>query len=136
MTGAGNSTKVTFVKGETPDTETFISAIFWSQNGDVLDTASVFGLTPNSTRSVIFSGGDDLKAGHIEFVTDSEGVVATETIFLSIPGVGNASPIGVLAAPSCKSPVAGLTRNSEFDTGVALSNTSQEPVSCIWSIYV
>jgi hypothetical protein len=131
--GGDSRTKILFVQSASPDTETFAAAVFRAQDGDVLETRSIV-LTPNSTSSVIFSGEDDLEVGHIETLV-SPGVVATEVINLSIPGVGDVPPIGVGPAPACEKPVIALERNLEFDTGVALANTGAKTASCDWSIY-
>ena len=90
--GGDNRTKILFVQSASPDTETFAAAVFRSQNGDVLASQSIV-LTPNSTSAMIFNGEDDLEVGHIETLV-SPGVVTTEIINLSIPGVGDIPPIG------------------------------------------
>ncbi len=131
--GGDSDTKILFVQSASPDTETFASAVFRSQDGEVLDAQSVV-LTPNSTSSLIFSGDDDLEVGHIETLV-SQGVVATEIINLSIPGAGDIPPIGVGPGPACEKPVIALERNLEFNAGVALANTRAEIATCDWSIY-
>ncbi len=133
--GAGSSTEiaVAFVQNATILAPASVSAVFWSQIGEALDTKSVV-LTPNATASLIFGGNSDFEVGHIETVA-GPGVVVTEIINLSIQGVGNIPPIGVGPSSPCKRPVAILKRNAEFDTGVALSSTTQKTATCEYSIY-
>lgn len=101
--------------------------------GETLDVQSIL-LPPNSTASAFFEGDAQLDVGHLQALL-SPGVVASQIIRLAVPGVGEVPPIGVPPSPACESPVIALKRDLEFDTAVALSNTTGEEVSCDWSIY-
>ncbi len=126
-------TEVIFVQGADTLPKTAASAVFRSQQGEALDAKSVE-LTPNSTTSVLFKGEKGLEVGHVETVV-SPGVVVSEIIRLTVPGVGELPPIGVPPSPACERPVVALKKNAELDTGVALANTTGENASCDWSIY-
>ncbi len=143
--GGANSTELVFVQTSTTTLQAAVSAVpttilqesasavFRSPQGEVRESHSVI-LAPNSTASITFSGEDALEVGHVE-ATAGRGVVVTQIISLSIPGVGKVPPIGVAPSRSCRRPVAALRRNLEFDTGVALSNMGDETATCSWSIY-
>ena len=134
LMGQGNSTEITFLQNGTMLGQTPVSAIFWSQLGQLLDRRDLM-LASNATSSVTFESDDPVQVGHVEIVADP-GVFSTEIINLSIPGVGDVPPIGVSPSPPCESPVIALKRNAEFDTGVALSQTGEETdATCSWSIY-
>lgn len=129
--GAGSATEITFVQSASSPQEQEVSAILFSPDGEILDTRSLV-VTPHSTNSIVFEGGDSLEVGQI---MTSPGVPATEVIGLSIPGVGVLPPIGVAPATPCQRPVIVLRRNSVFDTGVALAAGGQDDVHCSWTIY-
>ncbi len=133
VTGAGNSTEITLVQSATMLPETSASVDFRSPLGADLDRRGAL-LIPNSTASVDFEGGDTLEVGHVA-VQVGPGVAATEIIRLSSLDGESSSLIGVGPSPSCEKPVVALKRNPEFTTAVALSNTSQETVTCGWTIY-
>ena len=133
VTGAGNSTEITLVQSATMLLETSAFVDFRSPLGADLDSRGAL-LIPNSTASVDFEGGDTLEVGHVA-VRVGPGVAATEIIRLSARDGESSSLIGVGPSRSCEKPVVALKRNPEFTTAVALSNTTQETVTCGWTIY-
>ena len=143
--GGANSTELVFVQTSTTTLQQSVSAVpttilqdsasavFRSPQGEVRDAGAV-DLAPNSTASIIFTGGVAFEVGHVE-ATAGRGVVVTQIINLSIPGIGEVPPIGIAPSRSCRRPVAVLKRNLKFDTGVALSNTAEQTATCSWSIH-
>ncbi len=143
---AGPVSEMTFLGTSTTPTQTAIVVFFLSDTGDLEGTA-VTEIVDKGTLVKKLSGFvldvvDQFRKGHL--VVEADGpIVVTERLKLNISeGLDNISqaarkvpPIGVGPAPSCTNPVTALERNEEFDTGVALSNTNAEPVTCNWSIY-
>ena len=146
--GASSSTSILFTTGVLKSLFGAITALatFTSPSGQVIETQSTE-LRRNATRSITFSGGQNLEAGQISLggldpqtgvpvqLEDSQ-VAVTAIINLRIPGAGDSvPPIGLPPSPACSRPVVSLLRNEEFDTGLALSSRNADETGCRWTVY-